>query len=252
MLVNVKSYILVSAAVNQEVNYLITSLENSSQTTICGKKLVSGFINKIPIKVIVTGPCIVNAVQSVTAVIENIKPDLIIQTGCGGAFYEKGLKLGDICIASEEIDAQLGIESERDDFFIRELPFFLYKKGKEKVRAIYPADLDLSCAAVEILNKKFSDDTTIMRGGFLTVSTITATNRRAKQLFDFFNCPCIENMEGAAAAYTAMLYDIPFLEVRCVSNLVGKRDIDKWDLKKAFEKGNIAVYEILKGITEIK
>ena len=40
-------------------------------------------------------------------------------------------------------------------------------------------------------------------------------------------------MEGAAAAHVCVLYGVPFLEVRGVSNMVADRDRSAWDLEGA-------------------
>ncbi len=42
-------------------------------------------------------------------------------------------------------------------------------------------------------------------------------------------------MEGFAAAYAAMQAGLPFLEVRTVSNMVGSRDSEDWDIKGALK-----------------
>ena len=48
-------------------------------------------------------------------------------------------------------------------------------------------------------------------------------------------------MEGAGAAHVALLYDLPFLEIRAVSNLVGDRDKRRWDLPLSFKHSTQAV-----------
>ncbi|MBI4710197.1 MAG: hypothetical protein HY759_03720 [Nitrospirae bacterium] len=74
----------------------------------------------------------------------------------------------------------------------------------------------------------------IKSGAFVTVSTSTGTNKRAKELEKRFNAIC-ENMEGAAVAHVCAMYGIPMLEVRGISNIVEDRDRDKWDIKTASE-----------------
>ncbi len=246
-----KSYVLISAAVNQEVEDIIRQVDAASVINIGKRKVVSGQINKMPVKIVVTGPCIVNAVQAITSVIENSRPIMIIQTGCGGVFKEKGLRIGDICIAIKEIDVQLGIESDDPGDFIKELPFSLHTKNKNRITNIYPVDLKLADFAFKILHKRFSHNTKIKKGTFITVSTITATNKRADLLFKFFG-QSIEYMEGAGVAHLSMFYSIPFLEIRCGSYIVGKRNLSNWNLSAAFKKGNIAVYELLKRLASDK
>ena len=49
----------------------------------------------------------------------------------------------------------------------------------------------------------------------------------------------IETMEGAALHYIGLLEEIPFLQVRALSNYVGERDKSKWVLDKAIEILNL-------------
>ncbi len=239
-----KPYILLSSAIKEEIEGVIKRLQNPVTSFIAKRETISGNINEQALKIVVTGPCMANTVHAITAVIENMKPVAIIQSGCAGVFRQKGLKSGDICIAENEIDAQLGIESRSK---IKELPFALHKIGKKEVKGLYPTDPDLRKFAEKVLNEKFTDDTNIKTGNFITVSTITATEKRSKKLYKDFDA-YMENMEGAAAAYIAMLYGIPFCEIRCGSNIVGKREPEKWDLEGAFKKNSKAVYELIKRI----
>jgi len=48
-------------------------------------------------------------------------------------------------------------------------------------------------------------------------------------------------MEGSGAAHLSIHYDIPFLEIRAASNMVGKRDRSGWDLPLACRRSNEAV-----------
>jgi futalosine hydrolase len=161
---------------------------------------------------------------------------MILMTGCAGGFERAGMTIGDIAIASEENDAQLGIEPENTDEPLLPLPFDLGSFNGEGVKHKVRMDSDIASSARNIIRAEFSGrQVNIRLGPFITVSTITATESRADQLFNQFR-PCMENMEGVAGAYIAKLYKIPFLEIRCASNLVGKRDRASWDLDIACER----------------
>lgn len=71
------------------------------------------------------------------------------------------------------------------------------------------------------------------RGSFVTVSGVTGTPDRAGWLKTACNGD-VENMEGFALAFGAMRAGLPFLQVRSVSNRVGSRQPEDWDLKGAF------------------
>ncbi len=53
-------------------------------------------------------------------------------------------------------------------------------------------------------------------------------------------------MEGSAAAHLAIHYNIPFLEIRSASNMVGKRDKAAWNLALAFERAAMAVFAFVR------
>ncbi|WP_207264818.1 futalosine hydrolase [Desulfovibrio sp. Huiquan2017] len=71
-----------------------------------------------------------------------------------------------------------------------------------------------------------------LRATGVTVSGVTGTPERAGWLKLSCNGQ-MENMEGFGAAYAAVVGGLPFLEVRAISNLVGSREPEDWDLKGA-------------------
>jgi futalosine hydrolase len=48
-------------------------------------------------------------------------------------------------------------------------------------------------------------------------------------------------MEGAAYAHVAAIYDLPYIEVRGISNLVTDRELEGWRLRDAAEAAAHAV-----------
>ena len=165
------------------------------------------------------------------------------------SFHESGLQIGDVAVASLEIDIQTGLEPSDGSLFPDELPFSLLKNGGTEYKNHYPMNEHLATEAFELLQpagemNRFQ----VRKGPFVTVSTITATDERAKSLFDRY-APCMEQMEGAAAAHIALLYDIPFVEIRSVSNMVGKRDKNTWNLPLAFQNACIAVETVVEKLS---
>jgi futalosine hydrolase len=192
-----------------------------------------------------TGPGLVNTAQAVTAAIEAQRPDLILMTGCAGAFGKSGMDIGDIGIATEENDAHLGIEPEREASAPEPLPFDLAEFDGMAVTNRIPLDENRAADAMGILRGDTSPDkANIFMGAFVTVATITATDRGADRLYERFR-PCMENMEGVAAAHICRHYHIPFLEVRCASNMVGRRDRGAWDLPLACRRSAEAAVRLV-------
>ncbi|MFZ1371603.1 MAG: futalosine hydrolase, partial [Ferruginibacter sp.] len=61
--------------------------------------------------------------------------------------------------------------------------------------------------------------------------------------------PGIETMEGAALHYVCLQENIPFLQIRSISNYVGERDKIKWKLKEAIENLNTDLIKLINGLT---
>lgn len=241
------NHIIIAAAVYNELSALIDRIEKPVVSKVGGRKIVSGHIEGRPIRFLVTGPGLVNVVQALTAAIEDSRPSLIIQTGCAGAFKESGLKIGDIGIATEEIDVNLGIEAENVDGPLNELPFSLLNSHGLDIKNRYSLDYELANIAFKAIKNDCADKNIgLIKGVFITVSTITATDMRAEKLYKHFK-PCMEGMEGSGAAHIAIHYNLPFLEIRSASNMVGKRDLGAWNLTLAFERAAMAVFAFIRG-----
>lgn len=71
-----------------------------------------------------------------------------------------------------------------------------------------------------------------LRASSVTVSGVTGTPERAGWLKISCNAD-MENMEGFGLAYAALGNGVPFLEVRTLSNMVGSREAEDWNLKGA-------------------
>lgn len=243
--------ILVIAAVPDELQGIVRQLEASPQSLKDGRLELSGRLSGQDVHLLATGPGLINTTRALTAAISADPPMLVIQTGCAGVFKESGLTNGDIGIATQEIDAQLGVEVFADDLPVAPLPFPILEKGPIRIQNRYPLNKDLANSAYKRLQQTMADSTVkVALGPFLTVVTVTATDRRAQKLTDAYGC-LMENMEGVAAAHVCIHYDIPFLEIRSASNRVGERDKASWTLSLAFDRAAQAVCALVDGISSI-
>ena len=238
-------YILIAAAVAPELSTLASMISMPVSAVIGGRKVLSGKINDTCVKLLNTGPGIANTVQALTATIEDLRPSLIIQTGCAGAFKESGFHIGDIGIATREIDVYVGIETETGGFPLQDLPFWVISQAHMKIKNSYPVSPTLVELAFNTLQETCAGKRVgLKKGPFVTVPTITATCKTARSLFSRYKA-VMENMEGAGSAHVSMHYQIPFLEIRSASNMVGKRDTSLWDLPLAFKRASEAIFELV-------
>ncbi len=240
--------ILIIAAVADELTGLREQLGHLAVDQKAGRMMIQGQLAGSTVNLLETGPGQINTARALTAAIEAERPALVIQTGCAGVFTETGLALGDIGIASQEIDVQLGIEMPEAAPFVSPLPFHILKRGNTRIRNAYPMAPELVDTARTCLAKAFAaTGVNIAVGPFITVSTITSSDLRAEKYYQTYGA-LMENMEGAAAAHICIYYDIPFLEIRSTSNRVGRRDKKNWNLPLAFQRASRAVCAVIGGI----
>ena len=233
--------ILIAAAVAGELEGIRGRLDAVS-TIQCGRQLVTiGRLGTQAVRLVVTGPGLSNAVHGLTAAVTAQRPGMILQTGCGGGFGEAGLSVGDVAVASAEIDAQLGVEPAESAVVADKLPFPVIRAGRRSIFNRYPVDASESTCAFNVLSARLGGSSVkVYTGPFITVATVTAGPVRSGVMHRCYGA-LVENMEGAGAAHVSVLYGIPFLEIRAVSNRAGDRDKRRWDLPLAFKNCTRAV-----------
>lgn len=212
----------------------------SKEKTLSGLTLYSG----VSFDCLITGPGVFNTAHALTVFLEHARPKLILDTGIAGIFgcsdsdkpaMAKGIEriggIGDIGIATREQYIHTGVGCHTPDAAC--LPFDLIENRSLTRQGIYPIDPGLLALYHGILTREFCDP--IVRGNFITVSSITASRDQGQKNHHLFAC-VMEAMEGAAALHVAMLYHVPIIEIRAASNFVGERDKDKWDLPLACDR----------------
>ncbi|GAH30345.1 unnamed protein product, partial [marine sediment metagenome] len=78
----------------------------------------------------------------------------------------------------------------------------------------------------------------------ITVNCVSGNNETISLYHNKFK-PDIESMEGAAFFYICIMENIPFIELRGISNFVEERNKKLWDVKLAVNSSNEALLEII-------
>jgi futalosine hydrolase len=186
-----------------------------------------------------------NAAHAAAVLITGFQPSALIIFGVGGAYPSSGANVGDIALASEEIHGDEGVLTSEGFKDTEHIGIPLVQKENALFYNRFPSCKKLFAAAHKTLSpKKMSGR--IHTGRFVTLSTCTGTSARAKELEERYKALC-ENMEVAAAAQTAIIHGIPWLEVRGISNIVEDRDLKKWDIPRAARAAQEAIQQILEG-----
>lgn len=241
--------ILVAAATRREAADLF-ELSDVKQGWGLDRDLpVRASIHSIPFYLGITGIGSVNTASRLTRFIERVDPDLVIQAGIAGTFRDSGLGIGDVAVADREVYIHAGVENPASSYPLDPLPFPLVEGRKETCKGVFHPDPDFSETAQKSAeNALFDAGVKVKKGVFITVSTITASSETERLLYNRF-APLAESMEGAAAAQTANLYGIPFVEIRAVSNFVGIRDKSRWNIPKACRNACSACAEVIRAVS---
>jgi futalosine hydrolase len=191
-----------------------------------------------------TGIGKVNTTSVLTVLLGRNSPDLLINTGCAGAYGGSSLAVGDLAIATAEIYGDEGVLtiSGWEPLDCIGIPV-LQSSGKSYFNEL-PISADFVAKAVRFAAVQAIS---IESGKFVTVSTCSGTSVRGVELAARFDAIC-ENMEGAAAAHVALMYGVAFLEIRGISNIVEDRDLSRWDITRACENVQRFIHSFIESL----
>lgn len=234
-------------SVQAETEHLLAWTAVTGTSVLGSKSVVAGTLAGQEVILCAGGMGKVNAAHAATLMLAEFAPEALIVFGVGGAYPASGAAIGDIALAHEEIAGDEGVlthEGFKDTEYIG-IP--LLKTASAVIYTTYPAPEALLKRALRTLIASAEPGgSNVHFGPFVTLSTCTGTAQRAQELEDRHHGLC-ENMEGAAVAQVAGLHNIPWLEVRGISNIVEDRDLRKWNIPLAAEAAQKAVARILKG-----
>ena len=158
--------------------------------------------------------------------------DLVINAGIAGSFNDK-ISLAQVVFVKEDTFGDIGILENGNFNTLFESGFgnandFPFTNGR----------LINNNADAAKLNLPFAKAITVNR---ITDNVLELNNMQQKFSAD------IESMEGAAFHYVCLQKKISFLQIRAISNRVGERNKDNWEMKLAIRNLN---NELLKLINE--
>ena len=227
--------LLLVSATEIESASIQKSLGDAKTTQHAGKTMIVGHLCGWRCTLIHTGIGNVNAAHALTCQLERQLPDLVIQFGIGGAYVPTGLPIRAVVLAIEEIYGDVGVLTPEGWRPADEIGIPLVHGDPPHFNR-FPLDSQLVSTAAEICGAR--------RGPFVTVSQCSGVQAVGDALHARFNALC-ESMEGAAAAHICTLYDIPFLEVRGISNMVEDRQPARWDIPGAADAAQSALIKII-------
>ncbi|MGY4676209.1 5'-methylthioadenosine/S-adenosylhomocysteine nucleosidase [Pasteurella sp. P03HT] len=190
-------------AMAQEVEILANLMENKVVTQVASCTIYEGTIQGKSVALLQSGIGKVAAAVGTTVLLQQAKPDVVINTGSAGGVAQ-GLKVGDIVISSETI------------YHDADVTAFGYAKGQ--LPACPPAfisDEKLSDLAEQIAQAQGHN---VKRGLICSGdSFIHGGDALAKIKADFPTVMAVE-MEATAIAQVCHVFNVPFVVVRAISD----------------------------------
>ncbi len=183
------------------------------------------------IDIIITGVGMISTSYLLGKIFNESKYDLAINIGIAGAFNNK-LKIGDVVNVVEEYLPELGIKFK--DKIVKASTLNLFtKKDILKSECLKNSNYNLPDNVIDVKS--------------LTVNSVSGDIETANSLNSNYNAD-IESMEGAAFMYACVYENIKFVQLRAISNYVGDRDKNNWDIPKAVENLNSTLNKIIDNI----
>lgn len=185
-----------------------------------------------------SGVGILATTYSLTKLLTEEKPDLIIQIGLAGCF-NNSVPLGKIFLIDKEIAGDIGVEENGKwkDIFNIKLEKSNYPPY-EKRMLVNPHIEKFNLLKMKAVTG-------------ITVNEITTRKERIKQLIKKYD-PLSESMEGAALHYVCRSLNLPFLQMRAISNYVGERDKSKWLIKESLNNLNKTLISYIDKLYKVK
>jgi futalosine hydrolase len=221
-------------------------MTTSKTLVIAATPLEATLIRSSTADVVITGIGAVNAAHALTQYLAtHPKPSVVIQTGIAGAYVPANIPVGSVVLADTEIYGDLGVLTLEGWQPMEEIGIPLVEANGERPARFnyFPLDAALVARASAIGGALIT-----RTGPFLTLSIVTGVQILGDELYERFAAIC-ESMEGAAAAHVCAIHDVPFLEVRGISNLVEDRDRSKWKIKEAADAAQAVVLRLVENLS---
>jgi futalosine hydrolase len=232
--------IVLICAAPLEAKPMLERLAVIERLSVTRREAYRGRLQGLPVVLLVGGMGKTNAAHALTALLERERVRGVLGFGVAGAYAGSALKVGEIALATSEHYGDEGVETPRGWISCEGIGIPLATRAGADLFNDFPVDRPGLDRATEVLA-----DAGIhyVSGPFVTVSSCSGTAARGDVLAARFGAIC-ESMEGAAYAHVALLYDLPFLEVRGVSNPVEDRDLSRWRLDAGAEAAAEAAHRV--------
>lgn len=218
--------ILIVSATKFEIDSLLSKMESTNSSN---GRLLSCKFKKLEIYFLITGVGMVATAYHIGKVLDETY-DTAFNIGICGSF-NRNLELGAVVNVSEDTFSELGAEDGESFLTLEDIKLQGVSKIINKSGAMH--------SIVEAIPKVAG----------ITVNTAHGNEESIKKVYHKFH-PYVESMEGAAFMFACENENIPYVQIRAVSNYVEKRNRDAWNIPLAIENLNKQILEILEALSK--
>lgn len=182
------------------------------------------------IDVLISGIGSLMSAYHLTRRTQSRRPDFVVQAGIGGSFdsaYPPGTVVG----ISEEVLADLGALEQGSLTDIFDMGFAAENEAPFQHRMLGNP-----------WTNRFRNMLPFVRAA--TVNGISASAAQVSAIVAKYN-PVVESMEGAALHFVCLAENIPFLQLRAVSNFAGERNKANWKIAESIANLNKELQRII-------
>lgn len=220
-------HILIASATGFEVAPLEEWLQQNALRT----NNYSYQLGSLQIDLLITGVGIPLSAYNLGKLFARQAYDLCLQAGIAGAF-DRSLEIGEVVQVVSEDFGDLGVE-EADGSFTSAIALGLIDPQQPPFtdgKLLSPSD-----AGLPVFLKQVRGTTVSKVHG--SEESITAFQGR--------NDAQVESMEGASFAYACLQEQLPFLQIRSISNYVESRNREAWDIPLAIKNLNDVIMKMV-------
>lgn len=225
-------------AMEEEVTILRKNMSERVVERVASCEYTSGTMHGVEVILLRSGIGKVSAAMSTAILLDRYQPDLIINTGSAGGLNH-ALNVGDIVISTEvrhhDVDATA----------------FGYAYGQvPQMPAAFSADEKLIAIAEKCAKKMTNIQ--VVKGLIATGDSFMSDPDRVEKIRQIFAHLQAVEMEGAAIAQVAHQFETPFVIIRSLSDIAGKKSEISFEqfLQKAAYYSSHLVMDIVKTLKE--
>jgi futalosine hydrolase len=177
-----------------------------------------------------TGVGLLATTYELTRAVYQYRPTLLLQAGIAGALDEQ-LELASAVLVESDCIGDLGVVENQ--IFADLFRLGLAQKNETPYQE------------TKLLNTHpFISSSVLPSVNAVSVNEISTNPDRISYYQQVLGAQ-IESMEGAALHYVGLMEQIPFLQIRSVSNYIGERNKQAWKLQEAIESLNMELQQLI-------